>query len=179
MTAKRHFQLSERERRELKQAFRQSKHGPFRTRLQAVQLYGSGYPVEEIMEITGYPRRTVLRWSARYRRGGIAALEDRRKGGNRALMSEVQLEALCRRLHQYRPLDVLGPGDVATPTGEYWTVPDLRRALKQWYGIVYQRPHSYRVLFYRCGFSYQRDCRFFRSQSESRMAAFEEQLQES
>ena len=158
-------------------AYEKSPDGPTRTRLQAVRLYGSGYSVEAITEITGCPRRTLLRWCQQYRLEDTMGLTDKRLGGNRALLSDEQLDDVCHKLHQYRPIDVLGSADVVTASGRHWTVPDLKRALQQWYGVVYQRPSSYRLLFKRCGFSYQRPARVFRSRSAKQVADFEEQLE--
>jgi transposase len=81
------------------------------------------------------------------------------------------------KLHQYRPVDVLGPEGVATASGQHWTVPDLKRALQQWYDLVYQSNSSYRQLFARCDFSYQRSARVFRSRSAEQVADFAEQLE--
>ena len=50
MTSRRSFNLTEQQKRELEAAFRQSRDGADRTRLQAERLYGSGYPVEEISD---------------------------------------------------------------------------------------------------------------------------------
>jgi transposase len=177
MTSRRSFNLTEQQKRELKAAFRESRDGAERTRLQAVRLYGSSYPVEEVMEITDCSRRSLLRWSQLYRRDGISSLADRREGGNRALLDEAQLADICAKLHQYRPVDVLGPKGVATASGQHWTAADLKRALQQWYDLVYQSHSSYLQLFARCGFSYQRSARVFRSRSAEQVAAFEEQLE--
>ena len=177
MTAKRELQLNEQQTAELKAAFRESTNGPLRTRLLAVRLYGSDRPVEDIIEISDCSPRTLLRWVERYKRDGIAGLEDRRQGGNRALLSESELAEVCDKLHRYRPVDVLGQTAVATASGEHWTVPDLKRALKQWHGLVYQSNSSYLELFTRCGFSYQRSAKVFRSRSAEQVAAFEEQLE--
>jgi transposase len=177
MAGKRHFQLTEQQQQELMVAYDECADGPTRTRLQAVRLYGSGYPVETIQEITGSPRRSVLRWCSRYRLQGAATLVDNRLGGNRAFLNDEQLDDICHRLHQYRPIDVLGSADVVTASGWHWTIPDLKRALQQWHGVVYQRPSSYRLLFKRCGFSYQRTARVFRSRSAKQVADFEEQLE--
>lgn len=177
MTGKRHFQLNEQEVQELKAAFAECADGPMRTRLQAVRLYGSGYAVEEIREIAGCSRRSLLRWRQQYRDGGIVSLADQRQGGNRALLSEAQLEDVADKLRQYRPLDVLGSEGVATASGQHWTVPDLKQTLTQWHGVVYQSDSSYRELFGRCGFSYQRTAKVFRSRSAEKVAEFEEQLE--
>jgi transposase len=177
MTAKRHFQLNEQEEQELKTAFKESGDGILRTRLQAVRLYGSGYAIADIIAITGCSRRSLLRWCQQYLRDGSARLVDQRQGGNRALLSDVQLEDVRRRLHQYQPVEVLGPNGVATASGKHWTVPDLKQALQQWQGVVYQSDSSYRELFERCGFSYQRTAKVFRSRSAEKVAEFEEQLE--
>lgn len=175
--AKRQFQLTNEEIRELKLAYEQCRDGPTRTRLQAVRLYGSGYAVADVMEITGCSRRSLLRWCQRYRQEGIEGLLDHREGGNRAMLSEEQIAEVQRRLQQYRPIDVLGPERVATANGLHWTVPDLKQALEQWYGVVYQGSNSYRQLFQRCGFSYQRVARVFRSRSAAHVAEFAEELE--
>jgi transposase len=177
MTGRRHFQLNEQEKQGLKTAFAECADGPMRTRLQAVRLYGSGYAVEDIREIAGCSRRSLLRWCQQYREEGSASLADQRQGGNRALLSEAQLEEVAGKLRQYRPVDVLGPAGVATASGEHWTVPDLKQALAQWHGVVYQSDSSYRELFGRCGFSYQRTAKVFRSRAAEKVAAFEEQLE--
>jgi len=177
MAGKRQFQLTEQQQQELMIAYEKCADGPTRTRLQAVRLYGSGYPVETIQEITGSPRRTLLRWCRKYRLQGAASLADNRLGGNRAFLSDEQLDDIRDKIHQYRPIDVFGPAEVAAASGQHWTIPDLKRAVQQWHGVLYLRPNSYRLLFKRCGFSYQRTARVFRSRSAKQVADFEEQLE--
>lgn len=177
MTTKREFQLTEQQKRQLKQAFHKSHDGPTRTRIQAVRLYGSDFAVQEIQEITGCSTRSLLRWCEKYRQQGIEGLLDQRKGGNRALLSEVQLQDVSDKLRRYRPIDVLGADRVATASGLHWTVLDLKQALQQWHGVVYRTASSYHALLRRCGFSYQRSAKVFRSRSLTQVAEFEEQLE--
>ena len=177
MAGKRKFQLTEQQIQELKAAFRESADGETRTRLQAVRLYGRGYTVKDVREITGCSRRSLLRWCQKYRLAGIAGLVDQRQGGNRALLTAAEVDDVAAKLRQYRPVDVLGAAGVATASGQHWTVPDLKRAREQWHGIVYQSDSSYRELFGRCGFSYQRSAKVFCSRSAEQVAAFEEQLE--
>jgi len=54
--AKRKFELTEAERKELLQAYQVCKDAATRTRYQAVRLYGEGYPEKEIEQITGCNR---------------------------------------------------------------------------------------------------------------------------
>lgn len=177
MAGKRTFQLTEEQIQELKSTYKESADGETRTRLQAVRLYGSGYAIKEITEIADCTPRSVLRWCQKYRQQGIAGLADQRQGGNRAVLSKEQVEDVAAKLRQYRPIDVLGPAEVATANGQHWTIPDLKRALPKWHGVVYESNTSYRRLFHRCGFSYQRSAKVFRSRSAEQVAAFEEQLE--
>jgi len=102
---------------------------------------------------------------------------DQRLGGNRALLGDTELKDVSGKLHHYRPLDVLGADRAATASGQHWTVPDLKQALQQWHDVNYQSNSSYRELFQRCGFSYQRSAKLFRSRSAEQIADFEEQLE--
>jgi transposase len=127
MTTNRDFQLTEQQTQELKIAFGKSADGATRTRLQAVRLYGNGLAVAEIQEITDCSRRSLLRWCQKYRDQGVGGLMDQRQGGNRALLSDAQLQDVHDKLHGYRPVDVLGAEQVATASGQHWTIPDTWR----------------------------------------------------
>ena len=85
--AKRKFTLTETERKELLQAYRGCKNAATRTRYQAVRLYGEGYPVKEIEQITGCNRTSLMEWCRAYREDPSQGLIDKRIGGNRAKLS--------------------------------------------------------------------------------------------
>jgi len=173
--AKRRFQLSETEVQALLRAFGECKDGPTRTRYQALRLYGQGYTTEEIEEISGICRSTLMDWVRKYRQDSLEALEDHRLGGNRALLTDEQLQDLTHRLHTYRP-DQLWGSTAASADGQFWAVPDLARAVETWYGVRYAQRGSYIRLLKRCGFSYQRPDKVYKSRSEAKVRAFEEEL---
>ena len=175
--AKREFTLTNVEVQALRAAYAACPDGAERTRLQAVRLYGTGRPVAEIMDITQCSRRSLARWCQEYRRAGQASLTDQRKGGNRALLSAAQTAELHDKLHQYTPQALFGDAHQSAGAGGYWSVADLRRAVEQWTGVVYQSTASYRELFKRCGFSYQRTERQYRSRKEVDVVAFQEQVE--
>jgi transposase len=174
--ARRRFQLIPEQVQELTYAYTCCKDGPTRTRYQAVRLYGTGYPVKEVMEITGCSRPILMEWCRKYRAVGIPALADQRVGGNRARLSPEQIAELTTQLHLYTPADLFGK-TAATLEGQFWTVPDLQRAMEQWYGVSYQSPSSYLRYFDLCGFSYQRPAGVYKSRSETQVAEFEAQLE--
>jgi transposase len=174
--ARRRFQLTERQVRELTTAYSVCKDGPTRTRFQAVRLYGSGYATEDVMGITGCSRTSLMDWCRAYRRGGAEALVDRRVGGNRAKLTATEMEDLRHRLTEYTPSQLFGLA-ASTPAGQFWTVPDLCRAVERWYRVTYHSNSSYYRLFQLCGFSYQRPAKVYKSRSAAKVAEFEEQLE--
>ena len=174
--AKRKFTLTEAERKELLQAYRNCKDAATRTRYQAVRLYGEGYPVEEIMQITGCSRTSLMEWCRAYRQDASQGLVDKRAGGNSAKLTKYQIEDLQQRLHQYTPQELFGAG-ATTADGQFWTVADLARVVRMQFGVEYQSRTSYINLLALCGFSYQKTEKVFKSRSETKVADFEEQLE--
>jgi len=174
--ATRQFHLTEDQVKELTNAFTNCKDGLTRTRYQAVRLYGTGYPVKEVMHITGCSRTSLMDWCRIYRTEGVARLVDKRKGGNRDRFTEQQIAELTTRLRTYTPADLFDK-TAATADGQFWTVEDLRRIIQQWYSVQYKARGSYHQLFARCGFSYQRPAKVYKSRSEAKVAEFEEQLE--
>lgn len=177
MANKRKHLLSPEEDRQLLLAFTECKDGEMRTKIQAVRLYGNNIPVAEITNVTGLPRRTINRWYGRYLQLGLGGFVDNRQGGNHQYLTQAQEEDLAVKLNQYRPVDLFGLEEVATADGLHWCVPDLQKAVQQWYGVTYKTAASCHRLFRICGFSYQRTAKVFRSRSERKVADFEEEVE--
>ena len=173
---KRKFQLTPEQNNELQGAYQQSRDGVMKMRYQAVRLYGNGYAVEEVIEITGCSRRRLLAWCRRYRAYGVAGLIDRRVGGNSAKLSDSELEAVQAKLHQYRPNQLLR-SDEYSGSGEFWTVSELAIWLKREFDVVYRSRTSYRSVLKRCGLSRQRPAQQYKSRSEAKVMSFEEELE--
>ena len=170
--AKRRFQLNEQQIKELQRVYTQAKDGASRTRLQAVRLYGHGYPVAEILEITSCNRTSLMEWCGKYRQNGVAGLEDHRGGPVRAKLGPEQVVELRERLRQYRPYDLFGP-EAHTSSGQHWSVEDLAAAVQRWYGVGWKRRSSYHQLFAQCGYSYQRTEKVYKSRREKDVLEFE------
>lgn len=153
--ARRLFQLDHEDVQELKHAYAGCKDGPTRTRYQAVRLYGTGFLAEDVIEITGCSRTSLMDWVRKYRIEGATDLEDKRVGGNRAKLTPVQIKDLQVRLRTFTPADLFG-STAATEDGQFWTVEDLKRAIQRWYSVSYRSRSSYPRLVALCGFRYQR-----------------------
>jgi len=135
-----------------------------------------GYPIAQVHDITGCTRTSLMDWCRRYCTHGLDGLIDARVGGNRAKLSSHQHQLVSAKLHQYTPRHLFGT-ETATPSGQFWTIPDLKRAVACWVGITWNSPSSYRSLLIDAGFSYQRTQKVFKSRSEPQVMAFEEQLE--
>jgi transposase len=174
--AERQYRLTAGQVNELIAAYTETTDGPTRTRLLAVRLYGTGYAVAEISDITRCSRTSLMEWCQKYLAHGPGGLADHRLGGNSRKLTPAQVADLKERLQQYSPRTVFG-SDTATAEGRFWTIEDLQQAIQHWYGVTYQSRTSCWTLFARCGFSYQRPARVFKSRREADVAAFEETLE--
>ncbi|MCQ3933204.1 MAG: hypothetical protein DPW16_22375 [Chloroflexi bacterium] len=102
----------------------------------------------------------------------MSGLRSHWTGQNANKLTDEQREQIKQSLHQYRPVDL------HLSDGEYWTVNDLRVAVEQWFGVVYQDETSYQKLLHQSGFSYQRTTKIYRSRpSEATLAEFEADLE--
>jgi transposase len=169
---KQRFQITEHERNELWQAYRQTKDAATRTRCQAILLYGQNYPVDEIGQITGCQRSSLMEWCRKYRQQGAAALTEHRGGPHRAKLSAEERVALGAKLSLYCPRDLLGV-HTQTASGQHWTVEDLAQAVQQWYGVTWDSRSAYHRILAHCGFTYQRTEKVYKSQRTAAVMDFD------
>jgi transposase len=174
--SQRTFHLSEAEANALQAAYLHCQDVLTKVRYQAVRLYGLGYSVADILDICGGSRNRLLCWTRAYKEHGITALVDARQGGNRARLSNQQIEAVQNQLHRYTPKQLLGQ-EQCQGDGQFWSVADLAALLARDYQVVYQSPTSLRTLLHRCELSYQRAEKQYKSHSAAKLCAFEEQLE--
>lgn len=161
---------------ELQTAQMSSDDAQLAKRYQAVRLYGSGYAVSEIQTICGCSLPSLWEWSRKYQQAGVAGLVDQRQGGNHTLLGPLAVEEVQGLLHRYKPHQLLRAGDYQGH-GEFWTLADLAELVDNRYGVRYQSATSYRNLFTKCDFSYQRTTQQYQSRSEYKVMEFEEQLE--
>jgi len=173
---KRTFSLSEAEANALLAAYQATNDGPYRTRLQAVRLYGIGYTAAKVTDITGSPRSTLLDWCRTFQRGGMIALDDQRQGGNSRKLTAAHIQEIGRTLRLYTPRSRFGP-EAATPDGLGWTVLDLKRLIRDEYAVTYQSVVSYYTLFARAGYSYHQPSASYRSRNAAAISEWETQLE--
>ena len=172
----RQFRLTQAEANELQAAFLHTQNADTKTRYQAVRLYGLGYRVAQIKDITGCSTTSLMEWNRAYRERGIAALIDHRKGGNCAKLKPQQSEAIANQLHRYTPTQLLGK-DACIGNEQFWNIGNLAALLKRDYQVVYASDTSLRSLLDKCGLSLQRPARIYKSHKENKILDFEEALE--
>jgi transposase len=170
------IKLTQAQLNELQAAQLSSSDAALAMRYQAVRLYGSGYAVSEIQAICGCSLASLWEWSRKYQQTGVAGLVDQRQGGNHTLLSPLAVEEVQGLLHRYQPQQLLPPGEYQG-SGEFWSLADLAHLIAKRYGVRYQSATSYRNLFAKCDFSYQRATQQYHSRSDTKVMAFEEALE--
>jgi transposase len=173
---KRTFHLTEAEANSLQAAYLHCHNADTKIRYQAVRLYGTGYTLAQIADICACSRSSLMEWVRAYRDKGLPALVDHRIGGNRAKLQPEQIEAIQNQIHRYRPCQLLGK-DACFGEGLFWTITDVATLLKRDYAVTFQSPTSYRSLLAKCGFSFQRPAKQYKSHSEFKLMTFEELLE--
>lgn len=170
--AKRQLQLTEQEIGQFRYAETRTRDVHELKRLQAIRMYGTGMRLVDIQNITGAGESSIRQWAMAYRAEGLSGLRSKWQGKNASKLTDEQRQQIKQRLQEYRPVDL------QVSVGEYWTVSDLRVAVEQWFGVVYQDETSYQTLLHKSGFSYQRTTKVYRSRpSEAALADFEAELE--
>lgn len=170
--AKRQLELTEKEIGQFREAEMQTRDVYELKRLQAIRLYGSGIALVDIRNMTGAGESAIRQWAMAYRAKGLSGLRSKWHGKNANKLTDEQRQQIKQRLHEHRPVDL------HVSVREYWTVSDLRTAVEQWFGVVYQDETSYQTLLHKSGFSYQRTSKVYRSRpSEAALADFETELE--
>lgn len=172
----RKFKLTEKQVSELWRAYDECSDGGTKTRYQAVRLYGTAYPLQTVIDVTGCSISSLREWVRVYRTAGLDGLADHRCGGNSAKLTPDQRREVELRLRQFTPRQILGV-QAHTSSGQFWTVEDLQVALRRWHGVQYQSRVSYYNLLHTCGLSYQRAEKVFKSQRPTEIAAFQESVE--
>lgn len=173
---KRTFQLTESESNKLQSAYLHCQNADTKIRYQAVRLYGTGYTCAQIADICSCSRSSLMEWTRAYRQNGLPALVDHRIGGNRARLKPELIEAIQNQIHRYQPIQLLGK-ETCYGEGLFWTISDVATLLKRDYDVTFASPTSYRSLLAKCGFSFQRPAKQYKSHSDFKAMTFEELLE--
>lgn len=133
-------------------------------RKRAVQRVQAGESPEAVVRVLGICRATIYNWLAKYREGGIQALEAKRLFGRPPKMQGKQLQWLYRTITMKNPLQL---------KFEYalWTREMIRELIKEKFGINLSEVSVGRLLK-KLGFSPQKPLRRAYQQDEEAVKAW-------
>ena len=123
---------------------KKQKNKRFAVRLQTVALAKQGFTCPKIVEMTGYPRRTVQRWVTQYNKAGIKALRDKPRAGRPAKLCVDEQPEFCARIDA-------GPGPSDRKPTLYGR--DIQQILAREFGVLYTLDGVYKLL-HRLGYSW-------------------------
>ncbi len=108
-------------------------------RIQAVQLIESGRKINDVVEVMGVGRRTVLEWWEKYRRGGLPELSTKFASGRPTALSDLQMLEL-------RAL-IVGNNPRQLSFGlALWTRDMIRDLIRQRFRVTLSRVTTGRIL---------------------------------
>jgi transposase len=116
----------------LRAQYRRERRVDVRPRLRGLWLVRTGRTTREVAEVVGVEERTVQRWLAWYRAGGLAAVTGRHahgRGASSFLTAEQQVELA---------------EEVAT--GRFRTAAEIRRRVRERWGVSYTEGGMYALL---------------------------------
>lgn len=116
----------------LRGQYRKEEDGEVRSRLHALWLLRAGGKLHDVADIVGVDYRTVQRWVAWYRHGGVTEVRTRRGGG-------------YGQPSRLTPEQEAALGDEASQ-GSFATAEDARQWVAQQFGVLYRPKGMYGVL---------------------------------
>jgi len=144
-------ELSRPEKREairtLKKAKKKTKNTRMQERYLILIMVISGKEYEEIAELTGRSKGTIVNYVKAYREGGIEGLNMKPYKGRAPKLTPEQEMELTQVLVEKTPKDVGFPAQMN------WTAPIIRSFIKMKFGVEYSERGT-RDLLYRLNFSF-------------------------
>lgn len=128
MSRKVNFTLTPEQVAELERAINYSPEAEVRQRAIAVRLLHLGHHPEHVGEMVAITANTIWTWHRRYRKDGLAGLQDKPKPGRKTKADEGYLQQLDQALQT-------DPQQLGLPFA-IWTINKLRKYLHQQTGIL-------------------------------------------
>lgn len=145
----------------LKQHFRKSEKNLIRERAQSVIASHQGFTPHQISNVLLRSEKTVREWIKAFHRKRIASIFPRYKGDNAAKLTRQQKQQLQKVLSK-------PPSDYGIPK-EFWDISTLKTYIKAEFGVEYESPESYRLIFLLHNYSFHLPDTFDRQRDDKRI----------
>jgi transposase len=125
------IELSDNQRKELENGFRNGKSHAFRIRCQMVLLKSEGRKAQEIADFLGYCQQAVNLWLKRYKSEGIDGLLVRTGRGRPRILSDTEdLKAVKEAVQMHRQGISIAKAELEKILGREFSSKTLERSLK-------------------------------------------------
>lgn len=128
-------------------------------RAQAVILLDAQVDTETIFSLTNLRRRQIFEWRKAYFESGITALEDKRRGKIRELLTKQQREEIIETVKTKTPKEF-------NYEKEFWTIGILGDWIDRNYHVKYKSKTSLYLVFRQAKFTYHKPGRVYDKHSE-------------
>ena len=125
------IELTESEREELENGYRNGKTHSFRQRCQMILLKSEDRTSVEVVSILGSCEMTVNNWLKRYEAEGLAGLRTRPGRGRKAILQAADLEEVKRAVKQSRQKISVARAELEESLGKGFSHSSLKRYLKK------------------------------------------------
>lgn len=124
-------ELSDDQRKELENGYRNGKSHAFRTRCQMVLLKSEGRKSQDIADFLGFCQQAVNNWLNRYKQAGIDGLRVKEGRGRPAILSRTEdFEAVQKAVRNHRQRIAVAKAELEETLGKEFSTRTLDRYLK-------------------------------------------------
>jgi transposase len=135
-------------------------------RAQAILLIDSGGEVQAIEHITGYGRSQIFEIRKRYLQEGVTAIEDKRAGTPKELLTTKERDEIVATIKTKRPKDL----GTYWKNYDQWTTSILGDWIERTYKAKYKSKTSHYLLFRKAEFTYHKPGRVYHEHDEAAVA---------
>lgn len=125
------IELTQAQREELENGYRNGQTHSFRQRCQMVLLKSDGRTSNEVVGILGSCEMTVNNWLKRYLEEGLAGLRTRPGRGRKAILQAADLEPVKRAVKESRQKISVARAELQESLGKEFSHSSLKRYLKK------------------------------------------------
>lgn len=137
--------------------------GPEVRRAQTILLVNQEADTAAIAVVTRYSRTNAFTLRRRYLREGITAIQDKRKGKPKELLTRNQRDKIVAMVKTTKPID-------HGYNNQYWSTGILGDFIGKKYAVQYKSKTSYYLMFRRAKFTYHKPGRVYEKRNEAEVA---------
>lgn len=163
--------LTTKQRQELQTMVNKSKSsGREVRRAQSVVLLNDQIAIKIIIALTNYSRRQIFDLRKNYLKEGISAIEDKKKGKPRELLTKKQLDNVVKIVKEKTPRNY----DYQT---DYWTTGIVGALIEDEYKVRYKSKTSIYLIFKQAKFTYHKPDRLYQARNEQEVQQWKKEAE--